>query len=403
MRSLTPPPPSLPGAGPFNIPLGIGLASAAFESYNSPIGANLALAFRDAAGAATSYVSGPTLAAAAGSALRCTLVSAANLPDSDVMGKSDPYAVITCGGSAFKSGVVPNSLSPEWKEDFTLYTPPGDDGAPGSSKATITITVFDSDKLSEDDTLGTATLNLSEVKDGEVTIPLTLADGAKASENAATITLHLTRQPLDAAFLKEATQGELGSVVDSEDVARMGAAWRELARVSGDLATDLFDPVAYIDHADTDTQLWVGANFKRRALGMAFRGTEMDKIMDVLTDLNALPTSFDPTEDLPAECRATKKAAPGHSKDAWTHSGFTGAYRTVRGAAFRVLGEAMRAAEAEGGVGAGKPWTLYFCGHSLGGALATLGAYEAAHTTLQDGATKQVRRRERRAESRKGT
>jgi len=360
-----------------------------------PVGRTVPLTYGDAAGALTSYVSAPTLAAAAGAALRCTLVSAANLPSADTFGKSDPYATLTCGSSSFRSGVVSGSLSPAWGEDFTLYTPPGDEEGAG----TIAIAVFDADKLSADDALGTATLSLADLPtggSGEVAVPLTLAAGAKPSGDAPpTITLRIALQPLTPAFLTEATAGELGSAVDSEDVARMGAAWRELAKLSGELAADLFDPVAYIDHPPTDTQLWVGANFKRRALGVAFRGTEMDKIMDVLTDLNALPTDFDPAADLPAECRASKKAAPGCTKEAWTHSGFTGGYRAVRGAAYRVLAEAMRAADAQaggagGGGGGGKPWTLYFCGHSLGGALATLGAYEAAHTQFQDGEVKQV-------------
>ncbi len=385
------------------MPLGIGLASASFESYMSYMNHKTELAFVDAGGAVTAYASAPTLAAAAGAALRVTLLSAANLPSSDILGKSDPYAILACGASGHKSATISGTLAPEWNEDFTLFTPPGDEGGAGTSKASITITVYDSDKLSSDDALGTATLALADVEgDGEVTLPLTLADGVgvKEGEASPTITLRLARQPLTPAFLAAATAGELGSAVDTEDVARMGAAWRELARVSGDIAADLFDPVAFIDHPPSDTQLWVGANFKRRALGLAFRGTEMDKIMDVLTDLNALPTDFNPGEALPAECRATKGAVPGYTKDAWTHSGFTGAYRTVRGAAYRVLAEAMRAADAEAGGGAGKPWTLYFCGHSLGGALATLGAYEAAHTTFQDGAVKQVR--EERAKGGRG-
>ena len=396
MRSLTPPPPNIPGAAPFSVPLGIGLASASFESYNSYMGHKADLAHVDAAGAVTAYVSAPTLAAGVGAALRVTLVSGANLPSADMLGKSDPYVVLGLGSSSHRSAVVGGTVDPTWGEAFTLYTPPGDDGGAGTSTATLTLTVLDQDKLSKDDVLGTAELRLDDLAgDGDVTLPLTLAEGMKASGGegaAASITLRLARQPLTPAFLTDATAGELGSAVDSEDVARMGAAWRELARVSGDIAADLFDPVAFIDHPATDTQLWVGANFERRALGMAFRGTEMDKIMDVLTDLNALPTEFNPEEALPAEVRATKKAGPiPYTKDVWTHSGFTGAYRAVHGAAFRVLTEAMRAADAQaGGSAPGKPWTLYFCGHSLGGALATLGAYEAAHTAFADGTVKKI-------------
>ena len=54
----------------------------------------------------------------------------------------------------------------------------------------------------------------------------------------------------------------------------------------------------------------------------------------------------------------------------WVHAGFGKAYRSVRTDVFDLL-DTMLAKETE-------PWTLYITGHSLGGALSTLCAYECA-------------------------
>ncbi len=54
------------------------------------------------------------------------------------------------------------------------------------------------------------------------------------------------------------------------------------------------------------------------------------------------------------------------------HRGFMGAYQSVR----RQLSSLLHAITVS--AGAGGPWTINVTGHSLGGALATLAAYELA-------------------------
>lgn len=54
------------------------------------------------------------------------------------------------------------------------------------------------------------------------------------------------------------------------------------------------------------------------------------------------------------------------------HSGFLGAYDSVRNKVFRVVEQLTASRSAE------EPWTVFVTGHSLGGALATLAAYDIA-------------------------
>lgn len=55
----------------------------------------------------------------------------------------------------------------------------------------------------------------------------------------------------------------------------------------------------------------------------------------------------------------------------WVHSGFLAAYDSLRPALLGLLATLLDGEQGR--------WTLQFTGHSLGGALATLGAWDAAH------------------------
>lgn len=57
------------------------------------------------------------------------------------------------------------------------------------------------------------------------------------------------------------------------------------------------------------------------------------------------------------------------------HSGFLNAYDSVRQKVFSLVDALTASATPEA------PWRVYVCGHSLGGALATLCAYELAGRT----------------------
>lgn len=131
--------------------------------------------------------------------------------------------------------------------------------------------------------------------------------------------------------------------------------------------------------------------------------------MDVLTDLNATKAPLDARASrgepgalpLPEYVRATPRSAAAGGpplapmdRDAlWCHQGFSVAYRSVRCSVLRVVGECLAAEERKVEARAGDsstastlPWKILLTGHSLGGALATLCAYELAHLELADAA-----------------
>ena len=46
----------------------------------------------------------------------------------------------------------------------------------------------------------------------------------------------------------------MGPAPEGSPLTRMPDAWRKLAAVAGHTAEDLFDPVAFVENLDTDTQ-----------------------------------------------------------------------------------------------------------------------------------------------------
>lgn len=95
---------------------------------------------------------------------------------------------------------------------------------------------------------------------------------------------------------------------------------------------------------------------------MAFRGTEIGSPTDFITDMKLAPTKLDSASD-----------------DILVHGGFLEAYRSVRKRLMEVLDILM---EDRFGIGGGKEsdrrWEVYVTGHSLGGALAKLMAFDLA-------------------------
>jgi nuclear pore complex protein Nup85 len=59
-------------------------------------------------------------------------------------------------------------------------------------------------------------------------------------------------------------------------------------------------------------------------------------------------------------------------KELMVHSGFLAAYDSVKAKVFRIVDQATAGCSAE------QPWNVFITGHSLGGALATLAAYDMA-------------------------
>ena len=75
------------------------------------------------------------------------LIKARSLTKADIMGKSDPYAVLKFGKQKEKTNTIKNTLEPQWDHHAAFKVP--DNGA-----EKILIEVFDADKLGKDKSLG---------------------------------------------------------------------------------------------------------------------------------------------------------------------------------------------------------------------------------------------------------
>jgi len=84
------------------------------------------------------------------------LKQANNLMKTDMIGKSDPYAVITCGDDKSKTKTINNTQNPEFNHD--AYFPIQEDGAKN-----IKIDLFDADKLGKDKPIGSINLDIENL------------------------------------------------------------------------------------------------------------------------------------------------------------------------------------------------------------------------------------------------
>ena len=72
----------------------------------------------------------------------------------------------------------------------------------------------------------------------------------------------------------------MGPAPEGSPLTRMPDAWRKLAAVAGHTADDLFDPVAFVENLDTDTQV----------ISMAVRGSSHARL-SLLTLMTTLSES----------------------------------------------------------------------------------------------------------------
>lgn len=140
--------------------------------------------------------------------------------------------------------------------------------------------------------------------------------------------------------------------------------------------------VRFIASPDTDTEVWLWHDRKKKQVVVSFRGTEQTKWKDFVTDSLVFLQSWTPGEEINLDIQAGKTmgldmwdvlrngSKKGKEDDVSAmpccHWGFLRAYLSLRDSVDHALAELTDNFAPE--------YSFFFTGHSLGGALATLSA-----------------------------
>ena len=84
------------------------------------------------------------------------LVKAKNLVKADIIGKSDPYAILKFGKQQEKTNTIKNTLEPQWDHHAEFKVPDGN-----ANK--LLVEVFDADKLGKDKSLGKVEVDILDL------------------------------------------------------------------------------------------------------------------------------------------------------------------------------------------------------------------------------------------------
>lgn len=274
--------------------------------------------------------------------------------------KSDPYIVISCDGSVYRTSTVWGNLNPAWNEVAYFYIR-------DIESTRLRCRVIDDNIVTGDNLMGSAFVPLKDLIDkgeDEVTVPLVGTSGevrlslkfSQFEEN----------DPLDPGIL-----ADIGKSTMVGNIPRniTESAWRKMMTtiiLAEELAEIEFDPVSFVENKDTDTQVWIFWNMTKKSIVVAFRGTEQTEFKDLLTDASLIPSRI-VTED----GRMTySDESIDEQSDPWVHSGFLRGYLSVASEVKEILQQIVGKES--------NSWEILFTGHSLGAALATLCAYDVA-------------------------
>ncbi len=243
----------------------------------------------------------------------------------------------------------------------------------GERRWTVDLAVDAEDKIAFDGgaALGGAVVGAAAgLATGGVALAAMAAAGLRANmlndEKKGRLELDLKYAAFDSDEDVQSLDADTRLLHERQDVVRgaspeAGVDWSDIADASS------YEALCFVDHSKTGTQAGLWRDTASKKLMVSFRGTSEPR--DVVTDASALMTPW--AREAEMERDDYDDSVPLAAGDPSVHAGFRGALDSI---AMRLKQLVLRACDDRP-----EDWELLVTGHSLGGALATLFAFDVAY------------------------
>jgi hypothetical protein len=335
----------------------LSLAGCSFESYNDVVD-SAHLIQETPNGTEISYLDRVFLEQKYEAVLKVVICRATNIEALNwIPGTAtDPYVSLSIDGSCYRSNTKWTTLNPEWNETAYFFVE-------NLATSRLRLSLSDDGIAIGDRLIGSNFVSLKDLQEGhptEIEVPIG-SKGTKVQLVIACTTLSNNKRVEDLvlADVKDLVGACPENLMESMWRRKMRAALNPEKRSRVD-----FDPVCFVENKETDTQAWIFCSRPNKILVIAFRGTEQTQLKDLMTDAMLLPTRVEYDES-----RLIKSNEPLTDLGVWVHSGFFKSYMSIQSEILSIVKTIT---------GQSNEWSVFCTGHSLGGALSTICAYDIA-------------------------
>eukprot|EP00210_Caulerpa_lentillifera_P002841 g2715.t1 len=298
--------------------------------------------------------------------------------------KSDPGVSFSCGISMSTSKFQNDTKKAQFNTDHYLFIRKTTIFNSGNNK--LDIYVFDRDNVTmnnkdslaymkkHSDVLGSVSYDVNtELKQtGRHYLPITFDTSRFGSD----MKLELYYEFMTVnEFCEQQNRAHARHWLDEVSLENRGEDWKGLLSMSK-LPSITLSPLIYFNNTSSSTEGWIHSYIEQKVIIVGFKGTDPRQATDLLTDAKIIPATL---EGMYQDNYILKPTETLLEKDVKVHKGFLDAYLSVRETVLETVDTVS---------GWDPEWLVIFTGHSLGGALATLAAYEAANRTKHGRHTK---------------
>eukprot|EP00210_Caulerpa_lentillifera_P002840 g2714.t1 len=294
-----------------------------------------------------------------------------------IRNESDPFVVFQSGISMVKSQMKYDQVDARWNTTHYLFIRKKSIWTEDDDK--MRVYLFDGDKL-----FGRDKMSLSDMQDSDDLIASTEVDLELSSKDTSIKDFPLTFNQKRNRFAKKMTLNFSTQLLTIDDfckeIGRSGDEHWLDAHVMENPTVDwmkLFEkiklphvnlhPTICFENKASSTQGWIHTLREKKVMIVAFKGTDVSEWKDVVTDLKFCKASLTPMAKGDSILTPSRVLRDDDNK---VHMGFRDSYVSVRESILEAIYSVTRWSH---------DWLVVLTGHSLGGALATIAAFEVAN------------------------